>query len=370
MTAPSLTPSLTPRAVTLRAVSVPLARPLVTRIVTIEAAPLLLIDLDTEEGITGRAYLFGYVSAGPRYIAPLISDLVARFKGRTLAPNALWDLAGTALSLFGWQGLTAIAVSGLDMAFWDAAARAANKPLAELIGGAIQPIDAYNSNGLGIIDASQAAEESQALIAEGGYRAVKIRVGRQTAADDIAVVRAVRDAVGGDVACPCDFNQCLDVAEAIRRGRALDDEGLMWIEEPIRYDDLAGNAEVAAAVATPISIGENFFGPQAMQDAITAKAADFMMPDAGRIGGVTGWLRAAAMAEAAGIKMSSHLYPEISAHLLAATPTRHWLEYVDWAAPILADPPRVAEGTLTAPQTLGTGIDWNEDAVAKYKVDL
>ncbi len=160
------------------------------------------------------------------------------------------------------------------------------------------------------------------------------------------------------------------MVEAIRRGRALDGEGVYWIEEPTVYDDLEGCAKIAREVATPIQIGENFYGPRAMADAISARAADYMMPDLERIGGVTGWLRAAALAETAGIEISSHIFPEVSCHLLSVTPTRHWLEYVDWAAPILAQPLRVENGHVLISEAPGTGIAWNEDAVAKFAVEV
>jgi mandelate racemase len=183
-------------------------------------------------------------------------------------------------------------------------------------------------------------------------------------------VRAVRRAVGDDVILPCDFNQSLTVSEAIKRGRALDQEDLYWIEEPIVYDDLEGNAEVSRRVVTPIQLGENFYGPRAMAQAIAARASDYVMPDLQRIGGVTGWLGAARLAEAAGIEMSSHLFPEVSCHLMALTPTRHWLEYVDWAAPVLARPLRIEKGCALIPDVPGTGLSWNEDAVAKYAMEL
>jgi mandelate racemase len=169
---------------------------------------------------------------------------------------------------------------------------------------------------------------------------------------------------------PSDFNQGLTIVEAIRRGQALDDEGLYWIEEPIVYDDLEGCAKVAAEVATPIQIDENFYGPISMEKAIVAEAMGYVMPDVERIGGVTGWLRAAALAEGAGIEMSTHLMPEVSCHLLAVTPTAHWLEYVDWAAPILATPLRPVDGRIAIPDVPGTGIDWDEDAVKKYQVEI
>jgi mandelate racemase len=300
----------------------------------------------------------------------LLLDVLALTKGCRVAPAEIFAKATKGLSLMGHEGVAAMAIAGFDMACWDALAQAAGLPLASLIGGGPGLVRAYNSNGLGLIETEAAAEEAVALVEEGGYSAVKIRLGRATLEEDLAAVRGVRKAVGGDILLPCDFNQCLEVVEAIRRGRALDAEGMYWIEEPIVYDDLAGCAKVAREVETPIQIGENFYGPRAMAAAIAAGAADYMMPDVERIGGVTGWLRAAALAEVAGIAMSSHLMPEISCHLLTATPTGHWLEYVDWASPILAAPLQVENGHVRVPDEPGSGIAWNEDAIPGYQVEL
>ena len=366
-----MTPAkLTIRELTLRAVVVPLRRPLATRVVSIERAPLLLIDLATEEGVTGRAYLFGYTPRGASHMAGLLQDILALTQGDRVAPAEIFAKATKGLTLMGHEGVAAMAIAGFDMACWDALAQAAGLPLASLIGGGPGLVRAYNSNGLGLIEPAAAAEQAVALVEEGGFSAVKVRLGRATLEADLAVVRAVRKAVGADILLPCDFNQGLDVAEAIRRGRALDAEGIYWIEEPIVYDDLAGYAKIAREVETPIQLGENFYGPRAMAAAIAAGAGDYMMPDVERIGGVTGWLRAAALAEVAGIAMSSHLLPEVSCHLMTATPTRHWLEYVDWANPILANPLQIENGEARVPDVPGSGIAWNEDAIPGYRVEL
>ncbi len=361
---------LTIRGLETRPVLVPFARPLATSVGTFREAPLLLIDLETEEGVTGHAYLFSYLKRGSSYLAGLLEDILAMTRGEAVAPAELYAKVKKGLTLMGHQGLTTMALAGFDIACWDALARAGGVPLVTLLGGTAQPIRAYNSNGIGIMAPAAAAEEARQLLTEGNFTAAKIRLGRPTLEEDLATVRAVRKAVGDDVILPCDFNQALTVMEAIRRGRALDGEGVYWIEEPVIYDDLEGNAKVAREVATPIQLGENFYGPKAMADAIAARAADYMMPDLQRIGGVTGWLSAAALAEAAGIEMSSHLFPEVSCHLLAVTPTRHWLEYVDWAAPILAEPLRIEDGHALIPDAPGTGVAWNEDAVAKYAMEL
>lgn len=361
---------LTLREVRVRSVVAPMRRPLITRVIVVEQAALLLIDLVTEEGVTGHAYLVGYTPRGSAYMAPLVRDLGLALKGQPVDPPALFPKARKALTMMGHQGLALMAVAGFDMACWDARAKAEGKPLHRLLGAAVDRVRAYNSNGLGIVPPAALAAEASELVAEGGFAAVKVRLGRETLDEDLAAVRAVRAALGPDVLLPTDFNQCLGVEDAIQRGRALDSEGVYWIEEPIPYDDLAGNARVAAAVETPVQIGENLYGPEAVAAAIAAGASDCLMFDAARIGGVSGWLLAAPLAEAAGIPLSSHLYPEVSAHLLAATPARHWLEFVDWAAPVLAHPATVAGGHVIPSDRPGIGVAWNPDAVEKFAVAL
>jgi mandelate racemase len=166
-----------------------------------------------------------------------------------------------------------------------------------------------------------------------------------------------------------DFNQGLSLGDALHRCHALDGQGLYWLEEPIPYDDLAGYVQLTRELETPVQLGENFYGPRALMRAIEAGAGDYVMPDLMRIGGVTGWLRAAAIAGAGGIEMSSHLYPEVSAHLLRVTESAHWLEWQDWADPILAEPFRLDGGRLIIPDRPGNGLAWNEAAAARYRLD-
>jgi mandelate racemase len=184
--------------------------------------------------------------------------------------------------------------------------------------------------------------------------------------EDVAVVRAMRKAVGESVTIMVDYNQCLSPAEAVQRLHVLDDEGLTWVEEPTLAHDYAGHALVAREARTPIQCGENWWGILDMQHAIEANASDFVMPDVMKIGGVTGWLRASALAHARAIPMSNHLWPEISAQLLCCTPTAHWLEYAEWWNAILAAPLRVENGMARVDGATGTGVDWNEAAVERF----
>ena len=187
--------------------------------------------------------------------------------------------------------------------------------------------------------------------------------------EDLASVRAARQAIPDDVALMVDYNQSLNPPEAIRRGRALDGEGVYWIGEPIRADDLRPCAEVAANVETPIQLGENFNGVLEMQEAVTlGNDSDYVMPDLQQIGGVTGWLQAAALADKARRPMSNHLLVEASAHLLAVTPTRHWLEYLDLAGPVLQYPAGITAGYITASARPGLGLNWNDEAVGRYRL--
>jgi mandelate racemase len=354
-------------AIRARAVAAPMRRPLATSTGKLTEAALLLIDLQTDAGVVGRSYLFGLGRHNLPALAKLVEAMAQMIAGDPVVPFAIERKLRARYTLLGVHNIVLFAMSGIDMAAWDALGQSLNQPLAKLLGGAPRPIPAYNSNGLGILPLRELEREAGELVE--GFRAVKLRLGRATAADDLEALRAVKGAIGPDVTLMVDFNQALTVAEAVRRGRMIDDVGgVLWIEEPVRADDFAGNARVAREVATPIQIGENFMGPEQMAQAMAALACDYVMPDAERIGGVSGWMRAAALAQAAGVEMSSHLFPEASAQLLAVTPSAHWLEYVDWAEPILETPLAVRDGAITAPQKPGLGIAWNEEAVRRYQI--
>ena len=357
---------LTFESVRVRAVSIPMRRPIVAKVGTFAEWPFILIDVKTKEGIVGHSYLEPYLKKAVRYIGPMIEDMAEAFKGRQLAPLDLYrDVIGK-LHLLGRQGVSVIAAAGLDMAIWDALAKAAGLPLAELLGGSVGKVRTYNTNGLWLLPLDKLGKEAEELVDEGNFSAIKIRLGRPKLADDLKALELVREAIGKDIHLMCDFNQGQTLQEAIWRCHALDDQGLYWFEEPVVYDNYAQSAQLARELKTPVQIGENIYGPRSFFDAVQAQAADLYMPDLMRIGGVTGWMRAAAIAGAAGHPMSSHLYPEVSAHLLRATETADWLEWRDWGNLIIAEPFEVVDGQAVVPDRPGNGIEWNEPMVAKY----
>ena len=352
------------RAIRAVPVMMPLTYVLGTSAGTVRTAPLLLVDLETEEGVTGHAYQFCYTPAAGPAIVRFLDDIAETIKGDAVAPADVWAKLTRRYTLIGVQGVVRMAMALVDVACWDVLAKGAELPLAALLGAAPRPVPAYNSNGLGLMPPPQLADEAETLLA-GGFRAVKLRLGYPTQREDLAAVRAVRARITDGVALMVDYNQALSVAEAMQRGRALDGEGVYWIEEPVRHDDYAGCAELARALATPIQMGENFSLVHDMKKAIDAGACDYVMPDLERIGGVTGWQRAAALAHAAGRPLSSHLYPEVSAHLLAASPGAHWLEYVDWLAPLLQEPLVIAEGMAQPSTRPGNGLAWDAEALRR-----
>ena len=346
-----------------RAVRVPMTEPHQTASGVITEAPLVLTDVITDTGISGHSMVFTYTPAALKPTADLIQNFETLVQGEILAPAEIEQKLSKRFRLLGTQGLVGMALAAIDMAVWDALARIHQMPLVQLLGGQEKPIPAYGAIGYDGVQGSAKVAESWA---KRGFTGVKAKIGYPTVQEDVAVVRAMRKATGDDMAIMVDYNQSLTPVEAVERLRILDNEGLTWVEEPTLAHDYAGHALVAREARTPIQCGENWWGTLDMLHAIEADASDFVMPDVMKIGGVSGWLRAASLAHAKGIRMSNHLWPEISARLLCCTPTAHWLEYADWWNPILAEPLLIENGMAIISDTIGSGVEWNEDAVNQF----
>jgi mandelate racemase len=365
-TSPAYRDALVVDRVEVRVATVPLRRPIISTIGVYEKWPFILVDLMTRQGVVGRSYLEPYVLDSAKFIVPAIETLANSLIGRAVAPIRNFEQAVNLFHLQGRQGLSLIATAAMDMALWDALAKSAGVPLAVLLGGTIEPVRAYNTNGLWLIPLERLAAEARELVEEGKFRAIKIRLGRQALKDDLAALSEVRNAIGDEVKLMADFNQCMTFAEALHRLHALDDHGLYWFEEPIVFDNYEGCAQLARDLRTPLQIGENIYGHRDFYAAMKSHASDFYMPDLMRIGGVTGFLKCAALAGAAGLPLSNHLYPEFSAHLLNVSETADWLEWRDWGNPLLKDPFEVKDGFLVIPDRPGAGIEWDEKAVQRY----
>lgn len=350
------------RSLKARAIVAPLVRPIRTAVGTVPAAPLVLIDVETDQNVTGRSYIFGY---SPKTLAPLVaflenlSDLLV---GKSIAPQARMDDLSATFRLLGRQGLVGMAFSSLEMALWDALGQSRDLPVVALLGSEIKPVPAYDS--YGILDPKEDRGDLEASLAQ-GFKAFKIKLGEGSAANDENIVAEVREIIGSEPDLMIDFNQSLDPIEAVRRLDRLEPYGITWVEEPVRAEDLEGHAKVREATNVPVQTGENWWFPADMNKAIAAGAMDYAMPDLMKIGGISGWVAAMALADAASIPMSSHLFIEASAHVLPVTPTCHYLEYLDIAGGVLSEPMAVVDGTIT-PRGPGVGITWNEEAVERF----
>ena len=346
-----------------RAVCVPMREPHQTASGAVAQSPLVLTDATFDNGVVGHSMVFTYTPMALKPAAELIRNFESLVKGEPLAPAEIEQRLSRRFRLLGTQGLVGIALAAIDMALWDALARSHSTSLVQLLGGVAKPVQAYGAVGYDGVERSGRVAEDWA---KRGFTGVKAKIGYPTVQEDVAVIRAIKSAVGDGIAIMVDYNQCLTPAEAVQRMRVLDGEGLTWVEEPTLAHDYAGHALVAREAATPIQCGENWWGPLDMQHALDAQASDYVMPDVMKIGGVTGWLRAMALAQTKGIRMSNHLWPEISAQLLCVTPTAHWLEYADWWNPIVEEPLSIENGLANVTGVTGTGITWNEKAVERF----
>jgi mandelate racemase len=368
-----MNPTIEITGVRIRRAMAPIQRVLNTRVGRFTKGPFLLVDLELKGGGAGRMLGFTFMPIGLKAVPILLEAIVDAAKGRKISfadAPAIHDHCQKSVTHMGHEGVAQMALSMFDMALHDALAREAGMPLWKLLGGTNAPLPTYHSCGLGIAEPTDVAREAKEMLGEhGGFTHMKLRMGRNDTAGEVAAYKAVRSAIGPDVLISCDFNQGLPSLTALDTCRAIDGLGLAWIEEPVAYDDYDTQARLATKLATPINVGENWWSWRVGKAAIEMGACDYIMPDLLRIGGVTGWMRLARVAEARAVPFSSHLSPDYSAHVLAATPTRHWLEFMDWGQNLIRDPLLPVKGFTTPPDTPGTGLEWNEAAIAPCLID-
>ncbi|HET7341346.1 MAG TPA: mandelate racemase/muconate lactonizing enzyme family protein [Methylomirabilota bacterium] len=343
----------------------PLPRPLRTAIHEIRTVDTVLVELQGDGGAVGVGYCFAFGERRARALQALVEDLAPIYEGgEAAAARALFDRAWASINFVGHAGVAVMALAALDTACWDLAARAAGLPLWRLLGGDRSRVPTYASSGLWL-DRSldELVAEARGFVAA-GHRAMKMRLGKSTA-EDLTRARALREALGPDIHLMADVNQGWDEATAIRTGRALEAIGLYWLEEPLPYEDLEGAARVAAALDTPIASGETEYGWLGMKRYLDARAADILMPDLQRMGGVSGYLKAVALCEAYQRPVSSHLFVEVSGHVLAAAPHGVMLEYMDWWQPLFEERLPVVDGHVILSERPGLGVTLDRKALAR-----
>src|SRR5260370_26664711 len=278
-------PDLVIREIRARPVVAPLPRPIRTASGDVLDAPLLLIDVLTNVGVTGRAYAFAYTPLTLRSLAQFVRDIAPELIGKSVSPRARMRQMETRLEVVGWQGFAGMVVGTLDMALWDALARAMDVPVAVLLGGEIRPLPAYDS--FGMLDQRTDLPWLEASVAS-GFKAIKIKLGGGDVESDVAIVADVRRTIGDGWRLMLAFNQSQSTAGAVERIRRLQDFDLTWVEEPLAAEDLVGHPALRARVRpVPIQTGENWWFPHGMANAIAAGASDLAMIDIMKIRALT-----------------------------------------------------------------------------------
>ena len=350
-------------------VSLPIEPPITSGRHFIDQIDHVLIEIHAG-GLIGHGYTFGFSTDQVRAVRWLVRDLAGSVVGRDAgAVKDVWDSLWERINFIGQAGASVMALAAVDTAMWDLLGQASGMPLYRLLGGEGGRVPLYAAGGWLSLPVEGLVEEAQSFVAD-GYRAYKLRVGQADWRRDVERVAAVRDAIGPDVGLMVDVNQAWSVDQAIGFGKAIAPYGLGWIEEPVAADDFDGAARVAAALDVPVAAGETVFTSAGFERIIDARAADILQPDLMRCGGPTEFLRVLTLAERARLPVVSHLFAEISAHLLCTTRRRLLAEHLpSWSSHLFSVGPVVEHGEIVLNDRPGLGVEFSSDTISRYAID-
>lgn len=354
-------------AIEVHRLAVPLRRPIRTSVHDFSHAHTVFVQMRTDDGAIGTGWCFAFEAGKAAALAALVEDLAGIYQGRDpRAVRANFAAAWKDLNFLGHAGAAMFALSALDTACWDLAAQAAELPLFRHLGGDVTRVETYASSGLWLDrSVDELIAEAQGFIAD-GHRAMKMRAGRADYMLDIERVREVRAALGPDVTLMVDVNQAWPESTAIRAGRELEALGIFWLEEPVFYTDLEGCARVAAALDMRVATGETSYGSASMKQHLDARAADVLMPDLQRMGGVTEYLNTCVLCAAYNQPVSSHLFTEASAHVLASQPHGMMLEHMEWWDELFVTPIKVSDGSVVLSEAPGLGLELADGVLERF----
>ena len=351
-------------------VDVPLAKPIATAIHSMRSVGCVLVELETDQGITGESYAFTLNGVRLEALNQMVRGFTHLVEGcdpHRVAQigHAMWQ----EMNPIGHAGFSVAALATVDMACWDIIGKAADQPLHNLFGACREKVKTYASGGLWLSQSIDECVNEAGMFIEQGFRSMKIRLGSEKIADDVARVRAVRDAIGADIELLSDANQGFSTKHAIRLARKIEEYDIGWFEEPVSYQDLAGHAEVRHATDIPIASGETEYTRFGMHRILEAGAVDVLMPDLQRVGGFSEFRRAAAIASVYHVPVSSHLFTEHSLCIGASEPGCISVEHMPWFSPLFNEPMVIEEGHLQVPDRPGIGFTFDQAAVKKYRLN-
>ena len=319
-----------------------------------------IVRLTNDDGSQGIGYAYTIGTGGSSVMALLVDHLAPRVLGRDADDiEAIWKDLFFHTHATAVGAITALALAAIDTALWDLRGERLGLPLWKLAGGAQPRVPVYSTEGGWLhLDTDTLVRESVAAQQQ-GFRGVKIKVGRPHVSEDVARLRAVREAVGTGFEIMTDANQGFDVAEAIRRARHFEPLDIAWFEEPLPTEDLGGHVRLARATSIPIAVGESIYALQHFREYLQREACSIVQVDVARIGGITPWLKVAHLAESFNVPVCPHFLMELHVSLTAATPTARWVEYIPQLDAVTTARIRIEDGHAIPPDTPGNGIEWD-----------
>jgi L-alanine-DL-glutamate epimerase-like enolase superfamily enzyme len=330
----------------------------------------IVVQLITDEGIDGFGIAFAEEDKRVKSLKIAIDELGEVIIGQDVFRWAeAWEKLFEATGHMGHRGYGVYALSAIDSALWVIQAKALGMPLSRLLGGYSEKVPAYASHMLfrnWTLDELQ--KDAVSLVAQ-GFRCMKMNMGDKSLNAEIERIKVIREAVGEDVDIMIDANWSWAIPQAIKIGHALEPYNVKWLEDPLASDDAEDLRQVANALSIPIAAGETYCTKYEFRQLMEKRAVNVLIVDLQRVGGVTEWMKVAAMAQAWKLPVASHLFDEFSAHLVAAVPNGFMVEYMPWWDLIYQEPPQVKDGYMNISEKAGLGLELDPDALKKYKME-
>lgn len=325
---------------------------------------MLFAEIETRDGHRGLGLSYAKRAGGPGQFAHA-KEIAPALIGEDPSDIArLWTKLCWAGASVGRSGMAVQAIGAFDVALYDLKARRAGLSLSKLLGSQRDSVQCYNTSGGFLHTPLEQLLENAAASRERGIGGIKLKVGQPDRALDIRRVEAVRRHLGDDMPLMVDANQQWDRPTAQRMCRIFEQFNLVWIEEPLDAYDFEGHAALAAQFDTAIATGEMLTSTAEHGELIRHRAADYLMPDAPRVGGITPFLKIAGLAEHAGLSLGPHFAMELHVHLGAVYPTEPWVEHFDWLEPLFNERLEIRNGRMLVPTRPGLGLSLSEQARA------
>ncbi len=353
-------------------VSIPLKRP-------VEGHPylgrratsnFLLLELKTEDGLDGFGLAHTSTVGKARALELMVRETLAGLIGQSaLDHEKIYDRAYAFFTDLGHSGAALQALAAIDIALWDLKGKALRQPLYQLLGARRDRVPCYASGGL------RRQQSTEELVADAldfvrrGFRGMKLRLGARPFAEDVERVRAVRDAIGPEIVLMVDLNWSLSPPDAIRLGRMLEPFALYWIEDPVSAENWDGLAEVSRALDTRITFGETLEKVAQFRACLEKQAADCYMADVQKVGGISAWMRVAALLDVWQHPLASHTEPEVQVHLIAAASNGLTVEYTPSHDVLYCEPLKIDNGLMLVPSKPGLGMELNAEIIRRYRVE-